>query len=94
VPRQDDPASDKGHASILGGKCVIEGEQAKVLTPGSYTVQIQWLERLNKPSPDQANPDTSPAVKQLIPPQYNTKSTLTKELVPGPTKIEFDLKSK
>ena len=88
------PGSDKGNAAIVGGKYVIEGERARNLTPGSYTVQIHWLQRLTKPGSDAANVDTSPAVKQLIPPQYNTKSTLTREIALGTNKIDFDLRSK
>jgi hypothetical protein len=88
------PGSDKGNAAILGGKYVIEGDRARSLTPGSYTVQIFWLQRLAKPGPDPANVDTSSAVKQLIPPQYNTKSTLTREVTPGTNRLDFDLKSK
>lgn len=85
------PGSDKGNAPILGGKYLIEGERAKNLTPGSYTVQIHWIQRLAKSNP--GNVDTSAAVKQLIPAQYNTKSTLTREITSGTNKLDFDLKS-
>jgi hypothetical protein len=88
------PRSDKGNAPIRGGRYVIEGERARNLTPGSYTVQIHWIQKLVKPGANPANVDTSPAVKQLIPPQYNAKSTLTREVVPGPNTLDFDLKSK
>jgi hypothetical protein len=88
----DGPGSDKGNSAIVGGKYLIDGERAKNLTPGSYTVQIHWLQRLGSGNP--ANPDTSPAVRQMIPPKYSTKSTLTRELVLGPNKLEFELKSK
>ena len=88
------PGSDKGNAPILGGKYVIEGERAKNLTPGSYTVQIFWLQRTAKAGPDPAVVDTSPAVMQRIPPQYNSKSTLKREITPGTNKFDFDLKSK
>jgi hypothetical protein len=87
------PGSDKGNAPILGGKYVIEGDRAKNLTPGSYTVQVHWIQRLAKPGFDPAKVDTSAAVKQLIPPLYNTKSTLTREITSGTNKLDFDLKS-
>ncbi len=73
---------------------MIEGERAKNLTPGSYTVQIFWLQKLAKPDPNGGNVDTSPAVKQLVPTKYNTKSTLTKEVNSGNNKIDFELTSK
>jgi hypothetical protein len=88
------PGSDKGNAPIQGGKYVIEGERARNLTPGSYTVQIHWIQKLAKSGPDRANVDTNPAVKQLIPPRYNVKSTLTREITSGTNKLDFDLKSK
>jgi hypothetical protein len=84
------PGSDKGNAPILGGKYAIEGERAKNLAPGSYTVQIHWIQKLGKPG---SNADTSPAVKQLIPPKYNTKSTLTREIALGTNKLDFELTS-
>jgi hypothetical protein len=88
------PGSDKGNALILDGKYVIEGDRARNLTPGNYTVQIFWIQKLGNSGPNPANVDTSPAVKQLIPPQYNVKSTLTREITPGPNKLDFGLKSK
>jgi hypothetical protein len=86
------PGSDKGNAAIRGGQYVIDGERARNLTPGSYTVQIFWLQRLGASSG--GNMDTSPAVKQLIPAKYNTNSTLKMEVKPGTNKLDFDLKSK
>jgi hypothetical protein len=88
------PGSDKGNAPIVGGKYVIEGGRASNLTPGTYTVRIGWLRRLAKPGPDPANVDTSPAVKQAVPPRYNTQSTLTREVTSGTNKLDFDLKSR
>jgi hypothetical protein len=84
------PGSDKGNAAILGGKYVIEGDRARNLTPGSYTVQIFWLQRAS----GEGQGDAGPAVKQLIPPQYNTKSTLTREVKSGTNKFDFDLQSR
>jgi hypothetical protein len=86
------PGSDKGNAAIQGGRYVVEGDRAVNLTPGSYTVQIFWQQKLGGSNP--ANADTSPAVKQLIPPQYNTKSALKAEVKSGTNKLDFDLKSK
>jgi hypothetical protein len=88
------PGSDKGHAPIQGGKYVVAGEAAKNLTPGSYTVQIHWIQKLNKPGTDAPNADTGAAVKELIPPQYNAKSTLTREITAGSNRVDFELKSK
>jgi hypothetical protein len=88
------PGSDKGNAPIVGGKYVIEGGRARNLTPGTYAVRIHWLQRLARSGPNPANVDTSPAVKQLIPPQYNTASTLTREVASGTNKLDFDLKSR
>lgn len=85
---------DKANAPIVGGKYVIEGERAKTLMPGSYAVQIHWLQRLVKPGFDPNSADDSAGVKQLIPPQYNSKSTLTREIAAGTNKLDFDLKSK
>ncbi len=86
--------SDKGNSAIVGGKYQITGERAQHLTPGSYTVQIHWIQRLAKAGANPANVDTSPAVKELIPPKYNVKSELKSELTTGMNKVDFDLQSK
>ena len=88
------PGSDRGNAPIMGGNYVIEGDRAKNLDPGSYLVQIFWIQKLNKPGATPGNNDSSPAVKNLIPAKFNAKSTLTREIVEGSNKYDFDLKSK
>jgi hypothetical protein len=88
------PGSDKGHAPIQGGKYVLNGEPAKNLTPGSYTIQIHWIQKLNPPGPDAPNADTGAAVKDLIPQKYNAKTTLTRDLTLGTNKVDFELTSK
>ena len=88
------PGSDKGNSAIMAGKYEIAGDRARNLTPGTYTVQIHWIQKLAKAGANPANVDTSPAVKELIPPKYNSKSTLTKEITSGTNKVDFDLQSK
>jgi hypothetical protein len=88
------PGSDKGNATIVGGKYVIEGERAKNLTPGTYTVQIHWQQKLGKSGPNAGDADTGPAVKQVIPPKYNSASTLTRDVTSGNNKLDFELTSK
>ena len=84
--------SDKGHAPVAGGKYVIEGDRARNLAPGNYTVRIFWLQLLGNPGSKYV--DASAPVKQLIPPQYNDQSTLTREVKPGTNQLDFDLRSK
>jgi hypothetical protein len=84
--------SDKGNAPIVGGKYVIGGDRARNLAPGSYTVRIFWLQLLGNSNPKYV--DASAPVKQLIPEQYNDKSTLTREVKPGTNQLDFDLQSK
>jgi hypothetical protein len=86
--------SDKGNSPIRGGRYVIEGEAARNLTPGSYTVQIYWVQRGAGSGPDSTNLDANPGLKQVVPPQYNTRSTLTTEVTSGTNKLDFDLKSR
>src|SRR5262249_49710665 len=81
------PGSDKGNAAILDGKYVIEEDRAKNLKPGSYTVQIFWQRK--KGAGNRAQADASPAVEQLIPDKYNTKSTLTRDITSGANKLDF-----
>ena len=86
------PGSDQGNAPIKGGKYVIEGDQARNLTPGSYTVRIFWLQLVGNTNPKYV--DASAPVKQVIPVQYNDQSTLTRDIKAGTNKLDFDLQSK
>jgi hypothetical protein len=88
------PGSDKGNSAIVGGKYEVAGDRAKNLTPGTYSVQIHWIQKLTKAGANPINADTSPAVKEVIPPKYNSQTTLTKEVTAGTNKIDFDLQSK
>ena len=88
----DGPGSDKGNAPIKQGKYVLEGEGARNLAPSTYTVKIFWIQLIGKQNP--GNVDASAPAKEAIPPQYNTKSSLTRELVRGANVLDFDLKSK
>ena len=49
------PGSDKGNAPIVGGCYVIEGERARNLTPGNYTVQNFSIQLLGSPRPVNAD---------------------------------------
>jgi hypothetical protein len=86
----DGIGSDRGNAPIKGGRYVIEGERARNLTPGAYTVRITWIQLLRQPS----DADANPPARHAIPPQYNTKSTLTREVKAGTNELNFALTSK
>jgi hypothetical protein len=88
------PGSDKGNAQIQDGKYVIEGERAKNLTPGSYKVQIFSNKKAGE-VPNRSDPGTSEdQIINVIPPQFNTETTLTRDLKSGTNKLDFHLTSK
>ena len=84
--------SDKGNAPIKAGKYVIEGDRARNLTPGTYTVRIFWIQLIGHTEGKYV--DASAPAKQVIPPQYNDQSTLTREVTPGTNTFDFELTSK
>jgi len=64
----------------------------KGLAPGMYTVRIFWIDT-GGPRKDEPGGLPGPDHKELIPAQYNTKSTLTREVKKGVDNvIDFDLK--
>jgi hypothetical protein len=73
-------------AVIENGRYTIPAD--KGLLPGLYAVKISWPER-------QVRPDEAPGVpagsRDLIPPKYNSKTTLTREVHQGANVIDFHL---
>lgn len=80
----------RGGASIENGKYTVPAEKA--LPPGKYKVEIRWPKKTGKKIPNEDMPMDE--TKEAIPPQYNSKSTLTVELTSGQNEKNFDLKSK
>ena len=80
-------------AQIVGGKYTIREDQG--LAPGSYRVEIVWKKKTGRQVPAPGDPgNTVDETAQVIPPQYNTKSTLTADIKPGTSTLDFDLKAR
>lgn len=84
----------QGGADVMAGKYAIPRDQG--LVPGKYRVVITSAGGDSEKSKDTTNgmPGMSaPLPKELLPAQYNTKSTLTAEVKAGDANLfEFDLK--
>jgi hypothetical protein len=79
-----------GGSAIAGGKFSIAREQG--LSPGSYRVVINSGEGSTVPEGEMPG-TTRLTHKELVPKQYNEKSTLTAEVkAGGPNVFEFTLK--
>lgn len=55
------------------------------VTPGSYKVEITTGTLI---------PDGEGVTSEIVPPRFNKKTELSREINPGPNQIDFDLKSK
>jgi len=91
-PADQPNAADKGNARIAGGKYSITSPD---LVPGNYLVKIIWL----KPTGKKVDAPGDPGVKmdqtqQVVPKQYNSESTLTRELKSGSNTLNFELTGK
>jgi hypothetical protein len=63
--------------------------------PGTYRVEIRWDQKTGKQVPMKSDPpNTMDETRQVIPPEYNTRSKLTVEVPPGGKPFDFDLHSK
>jgi hypothetical protein len=80
-------ASHSG-APIVDGRYNIPAN--KGLLPGKYAVKISWPERHGKLEELPGAP--GPVPKDRLPPQYNIKTTLTREVKEGVNVIDFHLK--
>jgi hypothetical protein len=89
VPVQEHRGPKIG-AAIVNGDYRIEKERGA--TPGTYRVEVRSDSGEYPHSPTDARPQTkTPAPKLLIPPEYNSRSTLTAIVSNDQTKFDFDL---
>lgn len=77
-------------AVIQDGAYAIPEEQGPNV--GECTVQITGYAQA--PVSGETADDNAPAPQQIVPPQYNTGSTLKVTIAAGPNKHDFDLTSK
>ncbi len=78
--------------SIVGGAYFIPEE--KGANQGSYRVEIHWQKPNGKKFHDPDTGEMKDAVKESIPAQYNTKTTLSANISSPQPSLDFDLKSK
>ena len=89
------PSSPK---EVMSGGAVIEGGKFSIarnegLLPGTYRVEISSSTGLEPPPPGEPPGPAKGTAKDLIPEQYNRKTTLTAEVrAAGPNTFDFPLK--
>lgn len=86
-------AGPSASASIEQGKYEIS--QADGPGPGEYRVQIRAYRSTGKQITDPASGIAEEQRVSIIPPRYNSRSTLTAQITDqGPNEFDFELKSK
>jgi hypothetical protein len=80
----------KGASDIVGGKYSIPSEQG--LSPGTYRVEIKWAKPTGKQVPSGDPGMMMDERVEVIPPQFNTATTLSVSIVAGENKHNFPLK--
>jgi hypothetical protein len=86
------PVPPRAGALIRDGKYVIPADKAP--PPGTYRVEIRWNKPTGKKIPSSDPPNLMDETRQVVPENYNTKSTLSEEVKPGANTFNYDLKSK
>lgn len=89
------PADGKGTkagAEIKGGKYTVPSERGPA--PGKYKVEVYWNKKTGKTVTDAADTGAKTSeTKQVIPEQFNAKTTLTADLKGGDNPgVNFELK--
>ncbi len=79
-------------APIAEGNYEIQAERGA--KPGTYRVEVSWSKKTGRQIPSADPGMMHDETKEAIPPQFNTQTTLTRELKPGENVLDFDLKSK
>jgi hypothetical protein len=91
TPTEGGSGSQVG-APIVGGKYRAAPRPAPA--PGSYRVSISWKKPTGRKVPTPGDQTVlMDQTAEAIPPQYNTNSTLTKEIKRGSNTINFELTS-
>jgi hypothetical protein len=88
---------DKGKAQvsteIVGGKYKLESGKGPM--PGKYRVEILWKKKTGRQVPTPGDETAlMDETQQVLPPQYNTQSTLTAEIEAKSNTKDFPLTSK
>ncbi len=92
-PAAGEYKADQGHAEIKDG--TYELPSGKGPPPGNYRINITWEKKTGKQVVSKGDPpNMEDETIQVIPPQYNRESKLTKEVKAGPNTIDFQLTSK
>jgi len=79
-------------APIVQGKYQIP--RANGVTVGKNLVQIQANRKTGRKVPNPMAPGTlTDEIVELLPPEYNTQSTLVRTIEPGSNVLDFDLKT-
>jgi len=93
IPQGGAPGSRPTGGEILGGKYSLEG--AKSPHPGKYRVEIFWKKKTGKQIPviGDAGHSTDETA-EVIPPTYNTQTTLEADVKSGGNTFNYDLKSR
>ncbi|MDY3561384.1 hypothetical protein R5W23_002661 [Gemmata sp. JC673] len=89
------PADGKGTkmgAEIKNGKYAVPSDRGA--QPGNYKVEVYWNKKTGRTLTDTADTGAKTSeTKQVIPEQFNTKTTLTADLKGGSNAaVNFDLK--
>jgi hypothetical protein len=83
---------------IRDGRYAIEAAEGPVV--GHHRVEIQGLRKTGEMIPDMSgqartrpNPELVDRVLPYIPPEFNIRSRLSRQIVPGDQELDFDLKA-
>ena len=86
---EGDAAGAKVGGDIVGGEYNLPAGRGP--KPGKYKVEIIWKQK--KPTAKKADPDvvSQEQTIQVIPPRYNTQTTLNADVKSGSNELNFDL---
>lgn len=78
------------YAEFENGHYVLKGDMAP--RPGSYTVAIDGFKKVKDAgAPDFAKDENGMVAKPILPPKYNTQTSLTVDIKADQTKYDFHL---
>ena len=79
-------------AAIEDGRYQIERE--KGVTLGKNLVQIHCVQKTGRKIPDRLSDELVDEWAEMLPAEYNSRSTLVRDITPGTNTLDFDLKGK
>ena len=91
----DDSGTADANESVKIATLIKDGKYSfnpeRSLPSGKYRVEIRWNWNTGRMTRGRGKDDTGPELEQILPPKYNTESTLIRDIKSSESNLDFNL---